>query len=444
MRILAILAAVVALFIGGYTWVEDGKSNLPNIVLISVDTLRADRVGVYGHPQPITPHIDQLGTEGAVFFRAAAAMGITWPSHTTMLTGLYPRYHGVRSNVHKLGDDVVTIAEILHARGYATGSFVSFKAMQYMCGLGRGFEAVSDPGLSPGNATRDGRVTTDMTIQWLKKRDASKPFFLFTHFFEPHGPYDTTEYAEERLASLGYEGRFRNGADMEFLRKNQTPNGEDLSAMKTLYDGEVHLADQYVGEILAAIEEAGDLDNTVIIFTSDHGQALGDEGRMGHGPVLWDEILHVPLIIRDFRRDRPAQITDLVGLVDIAPTIAELTGTTLPSSQGQSLIAAIDGNPLPLREYYSEVTFLPDLDAPFYNPDRLAVYYDNVKFEVEGGELLAATRFAEPGTRVDDVELLKDDILALAEEYLAGDASVQRAELDEQTLEGLRTLGYIQ
>ncbi|MDT8451106.1 MAG: sulfatase, partial [Wenzhouxiangellaceae bacterium] len=450
--ILVLLTAVLLTACGS----DAGDERPPDIVLVSIDTLRADRVAGYGYPEMLTPNVDAMVRQGVVFEHAVATTGTTWPSHASMLTGLYPRYHGVRSNTHALDENVRSVAELLERAGYATGSFVSFKGMHFLAGLDRGFTTASDRERSPRGAPaiRDGRETTDMALNWLDEQAASEqPVFMWLHLFEPHGPYDPTDYSRRWMAETGYDGLLaENGATMDLLLKQTqaiVAGDRDREALNVLYDGEVLLADRYFGEILEKLDRTGRLDNAVVVFTSDHGQGLGEQERMGHGPVLWEEVLQVPLVVRDYRStSRPRRVAETVSLADIAPTVAELAlGVRLPGTQGVSLAPALAGEPIEPREILAEVALQPpDQVGDWYDPDALAVYTQGLKFVFRNGSV----RAFEVGRKAAEVRpiggpdanpALAEFAGSVAEEFLAGEMATSDAELTESDIEALRSLG---
>lgn len=431
----------------------------PDIIIVSIDTLRADRVAGYGYPEMLTPNVDAMARNGVLFEHAVATTGTTWPSHASMLTGLYPRYHGVRSNTHTLDENVRSVAELLTSAGYATGSFVSFKAMHFLAGLDRGFATASDRERSPPDvpAIRPSRETTDMALEWLAAQaDTEKPIFMWYHLFEPHGPYDLTDYSRRWMADTNYDGVLaENGANMDLLLKKPRAlleREQDRKALNVLYDGEVLLADRYFGEILERLERTGRLDNAVVIFTADHGQGLGEQNRMGHGPVLWEQVLQVPLILRDYRDTAgPRRVSETVGLADIAPTVTALAlGVQLPGVQGVSLLPALAGKPMESREVLAEVALQPsDQVGDWYDPDALAVYTQGLKFvfrkdtvrAFEVGRGAAAVHPLEGG---DGNPVLAEFARSVAEEFLSGEMAPSDAKLTESDIEALRSLGYIQ
>jgi len=438
----------------------------PNIILVSIDTLRADRAGERPVKPTVMPAVERLATGGAFFEYAIAPIGTTWPSHATMLTGLYPRYHGLRSNGHTLPKEVPVISELLSSAGYVTGSFISFKGMHYVGGLGRGFETVSDPDRPSGDvdAIRDGRETMDMALEWLRGLEtADDPVFLWLHLFEPHNPYEVTEYSRQWMEETGYSGLLKDGADQDLLQSQtkkivETPS--ELEALHTLYDGEAELADQYFDELLEALDDLGRIDNSIVIFTSDHGESLGENGRIGHGPVLRQELFHVPLVIRDFRTDGESRrIEQAVGLVDIAPTIARLAlDLALPNVQGRSLIPLIYGNRDADSEagdtpaYFAEVALrTPDQVGDWYDRDAVAVYSQGLEFILhrdEPMEVVLPMHNAQPDSegsaRAEVDDALKAYIEDLVDEFLAGEVQPVKADLEQSDIEALRALGYLQ
>lgn len=438
---------------------DSPEERRPDIVVVSIDTLRADRVAGYGYPEMLTPNVNAMVQNGVLFEHAVAPTGTTWPSHASMLTGLYPRYHGVRSNTHKLDENVRSVAELLESAGYDTASFVSFKGMHYLAGLDRGFGIASDRERRPSDepAIRDGRETTDMALSWLDEQAQSgRSIFMWLHLFEPHGPYEPTDYSRHWMKKSNYDGVLADeGATMDLLLKQPhslLQRDEDRKALNVLYDGEVLLADHYFGEILDRLEKTGRLDNAVVIFTSDHGQGLGEQQRMGHGSVLWEEVLQVPLVIRDFRSASGSQrVPETVGLSDVAPTVVDLAlGIQLPETQGSSLLPALSGEPLEPREILAEVALQPpEQVGDWYDPEALAVYSQGLKFVFRKGSV----RAFEVGRRAATARLLKDSEAnvalaefagSVAEEFLAGEMSTSDAELTKSDIEALRSLGYLQ
>lgn len=430
------------------------------MVLITIDTLRADRLGAYGYDKGITPNLDKLADEGVVFERAVATAGTTWPVHASMLTGLYPRYHGLRRNGLELDADIPVVTELLRDSGYSTGSFVSFKAMHFRGRLNRGFQAASDNDFvkEEEEPIRDGGETTAMALDWLdRESDASSPAFLWLHLFEPHGPYDLTEYSRAWMKENGYEGFLSDGASSEELleRKNDiVASDEHVAAMNALYDGEIQLADKLVGSILDRLEEQGKLENTILIVSSDHGQGLGENGNMGHGATLREDVLHIPLIIRDFRSQGGHRVTETVSAIDFAPTIADAAlGIDLPGVQGRSLLPHLQSKPegQDQREIFAEVELRPDLgEAPgWYDHNATALYADDLKFVERHGQtsVFDPSRRPSSETRLDNPTIndaFTTYLESLRSEFLAGEIETKDVQLTDKEIETLKSLGYIQ
>jgi arylsulfatase A-like enzyme/Flp pilus assembly protein TadD len=290
-----------------------------NVLLITLDTTRADHIGCYGYAQARTPRLDGLARDGVRFARAYAPAPLTLPSHTSILSGLYPAAHGVRNNGHELGPKIRTLAEILKARGFATAAFVSSFSVDSRFGVGRGFDVYDDTfeaekPLKGANAERRAEETFARFSRWLAGVGSGR-FFAWVHYYDPHLPYDPP------------------------------PSYRDGSPGRP-YDGEIAYMDHYVGAVLESLDEKGLLDKTLVVAVGDHGEGLGDKVERGHGIFLYDETMLVPLIIRDpavFRR--PRVVESAVRLIDIAPTILETLGLGADAAgmQGRSLIPWIRG-----------------------------------------------------------------------------------------------------
>ncbi|MGB2712787.1 MAG: sulfatase-like hydrolase/transferase [Vicinamibacterales bacterium] len=299
-----------------------------SLILFTIDTLRADRVGAYGYGAARTPTMDSLGREGAVFTRAFATAPITLPAHASIMTGRYPPGHGARHNGIRVRADVPTIAEALSRSGFATGAFVGAFPLDRRFGLNRGFAAYGDrmprgAGEHPANE-RPGREVADEAIDWLGQHRSSR-FFLWVHFFDPHAPY----------------GDARDGRP---------------TAVR--YDDEIAESDRQMRRVLDALGELRS--TTLVAVTGDHGEAFGEHGEIAHSIFVYDTTLRVPLILAG-PSVRARQIDTPVSHVDLAPTLMRLLGVAPLDSDGVDLTAAIDAGSLPARDLYAE-SFAPLLD----------------------------------------------------------------------------------
>ncbi|MBA3296414.1 MAG: sulfatase, partial [Acidobacteria bacterium] len=340
-RKVAPAAAALVLIAAGAYWMFQRPSATPRsdgpIVLISIDTLRADRLPVYGNTRIKTPHIDRLASDGLVFDNAYAHSPQTLPSHTSILSGDLPFTHGVRDNIGfavRAGQRF--LQHTLKERGFATGGFVSSYVLRKQVGFGGGFDVYDDqlPPVSPdqpiGQVQRRGEDTVARAVAWLDSQ-GSRQFFLFTHIYEPHTPYAPPD----RFAS-------------------QDP-----------YDGEVAYSDEIIGKLLDHLREKDLYDDATIVLLSDHGEGLGDHGESEHGLFLYRETIRVPLIVKlPGSRGGGRRVAAPVQHVDVVPTILELTGggevSGLPNPAstavpGRSLLAVLDGDAaLPAARIYSE------------------------------------------------------------------------------------------
>ena len=302
------------------------------IIIISVDTLRADHLPIYGGSGVRTPHLDALAGDSIVFENAYSQVPLTLPSHASMLTGRLPASIGVRNNLgYRFDASVPSLPTLLKVRGYETGAVVSSYVLRGDTGLGDAFDHYDDrmnnsPGAIVGEIQRRGDATVSAAIEWLDDRQEQR-VFLFLHLFEPHTPYDPPEpYASEYAGSP--------------------------------YDGEIATADAAVGRLLDHLRQAGLYDDATIVFMSDHGEGLGDHGESEHGIFLYREAIHVPLFVKLPGSDRAGErIDDPVGLIDIFPTIGQLAGLDFPPDgiAGRSLLGPGDvGDP---RRIYSETMY---------------------------------------------------------------------------------------
>lgn len=310
---------------------SEGKSSpkrLPNILLISIDTLRADHLGCYGYQGISTPHIDQLAKEGVRFTSCYTPVPITLPSHATIMTGQYPLGHGVRDNgTFRLGEESLTLAEILKKSGYQTAAFVGAFVLDSRFGLDQGFDLYDDQMASNGEKSdllfeeRRAEEVIEAATKWLTNKQPG-PFFLFIHCFDPHAPYRPPE---------SYLGGMQSACD-------------DPANLAFCYDREIVYTDDCLGRLFQKMKELGLFDQTIICFTADHGESLGEHGEPSHSVFIYDSTIHVPLIIRyPGKIPAAASLSSQVSSADIAPTILDLAGIRLMDSkmQGRSLCPLI-------------------------------------------------------------------------------------------------------
>lgn len=331
----------------------------PNVLIVTLDTTRADHTSAYGYERPTTPRLAEFAKQGVRFEAAYAPMATTLPSHTTMFTGLLPRTHGTLKNGLQVDSSLPLLSEILAKEGYRTGAFLSSFAVSSKFGLQRGFERYDDDFKDgqckwdvarweghkiEGDFCRRGDLTRASAEAWLEKQGylppasgnarstattPEEPFFLWIHFFDAHNPYDPPpEHAKL------------------FPPKGNPPSELDQEIAK--YDAEIHFADQEMGKLFDRLAAAKRLDDTIVIVAGDHGEGLMDHGWMLHGLQIYEEAVRVPFIVR-WPAKLPAGkvIEEPVELADMTPTVLELTGIAMPKAknapEGISLAAAATG-----------------------------------------------------------------------------------------------------
>ena len=292
-----------------------------NVLVITLDTIRADRLGAYGNPHIRTDFVDGLADQGVLFDRCIAPTPLTLPSHASLFTGTYPVFHGVRDNSnYVVPAELMTMAELLSEEGYRTGGFVGAFVLSTRWGLDQGFETYTEPesGYDPtlmsfAQIQRPADAVVDDAIAWLRK-ESEQPWFAWVHLYDPHLPYEP-------------------------------PPGFVSEYPDDPYLGEVAFADAQLSRLHGFLQTAGLDSNTIVVFAGDHGEGLGDHGEFDHGLLIYQTTARVPLIIvHPDSTSRGVRREEVVSLVDIMPTIAEALDLPLPGGiQGQSLWPLVGG-----------------------------------------------------------------------------------------------------
>ncbi len=394
-----------------------------NLVVITVDTLRADHLGCYGYQQVKTPNIDALAAEGSRFTHAFTPVPVTLPSHSSIFTGTYPMLSGMHDfSANKLSPQQPTLASVLKEHGYTTGAVIGSAVLDSRFGLNHGFDFYYDhfdfSRLQESNLEemeRPGNLVADQTLEWLGQ-NYQKKFFLWMHLYDPHFPY-------------------------------RPPPPYDKEYATHPYDGEIAFADSQVGRLLQFLKDKGVYQNTIIVLSGDHGESLGEHGEKTHGFFIYNATLHVPLIIRAPELKTVKLVEASTSLTDIMPTVLNLLKIDVPSQvQGQNLVPLLSGkDEQGPRSLYSE-TFLPRLhfnwselrgvetqnyhfiDAP--KPEL----YDLSKDPGETNNLLAQKKAV--------AEEMQAKLTALIREYSAGPEMAEKTGLDPALMERLKSLGY--
>lgn len=311
-----------------------GSPNHYNVVLIVVDALRADHLGVYGSKRPTSPHIDRIAAGGTVFNNCFAPVPMTQPSFATMYTSLYPVSHGLMRNDAALSSKAVTLAEILHGAGWETGAVVGASNLDSVFGLNQGFEFYED---SLGHKMdpevkmvdrmkrweRSAEEVNHLVLGWVDKQPADHNFFLMVHYYDPHKPYQPP---------APYDSMYERVA------------GDKISEARALYDGEVTYVDQQIGNLVDEFQKRHLKEKTLFLITADHGEGLGDHNWMTHIWKIYDEALHIPLIIAGPGIPAGKRVTAMVQNIDYTPSILDfLNLPQQPQFQGLSFMPLLHG-----------------------------------------------------------------------------------------------------
>ncbi len=417
----------------------------PSVVLITLDTTRADHLGCYGRGLDVTPAIDALAAQGARFELCLATASVTPVSHASILTGRWPYEHGLRVLAGGGGDvldaGVPTLAETLRDAGWSTGAFTSADTVARRYGLWRGFD-VYDTGHGESFAADDPRrnanqrradLTTDRAIAWLGETDG--PVFLWLHFFDPHDP----KLRPPDAFLQDFRARF-----------STVPAGVRPPAG---YDAEVHYMDRQVARLLAALDATGRGDAAVAL-TADHGEGLGDHGWHAHR-LLYQEQIRVPLILRASGVPAGVAVPHVVSTVDLAPTLAEVAGVPSPAKSGRSLLELARGREPAPRVVYADQLNALDLHCSFL--DRRP--QDDLLFTASDGawKLIHRPNHAgqdelyhlaeDPGelqNRIaDEPEVARRLLADLTARGAFRDAAFDSDSVDDDTRSALEGLGYV-
>lgn len=402
--------------------------DLRGVVLISIDTLRADHLGCYGYSRDTSSNIDALANQSIVFNHAVAPVPITLPAHSSMHTGTTPLHHKVHDNInYRLSESSLTLAEILKKNGFATGAIIGAFALDSQFGLDQGFDTYDDDfkdareGFFESGNQRDAAEVTKLANRWLGKHGNDK-FFLFLHYYDPHTPYE-----------LHSGFRFKTA-----LGK---PSARDA------YDSEIAYTDYHVGKVIETLKEMGLYDSTLIILTSDHGESFGEHGENGHSFFIYHSTLHVPLIIKIPQSRIPVKIYDVVGLVDIVPTVCGLLGIEPDLEvQGRDLRACFSQEP---RSEPERALFCESLKATIYGAQSLlGVVTSRYKYiQTTRSELYDLfDDLGETDNIIEDepeiARKLQEQLMHMLGENV-GPGTDSKVELGQEDLSRLRSPGYV-
>lgn len=452
----------------------------PNILVIVIDTLRADRADFYDTHRDLTPFLASLADHGTVFWRAYAQSSWTLPSVASLWTSRYQSQHNVTTANSVLADTERTLAEVLHERGYLTGGFSANTLVTKQRGFGQGFDQY-DAYLEDTHQPRkpfakepadrlNQRSLAWLDTHWVHQNSAA-PVFLYLQYMEPHAPYMPPPEILERLMSrhANADELRQTYGDMLFVHHErwERPDAEALSVIRDTYDAEVMSLDGHIRELFAELGQRGFLRNAIVVITADHGEELMDHGALGHCKTLYDEVIRVPLLLVTPNQRERLDVHSVVSLIDIAPTVLGLSGIPVPASfEGRPLGAFLQpphqGNWLsavagifhqPESEApaaYSELLHLPSrqkVDAPRH---VRTLVVDSHKLILGGGGGIEAYDLGlDPGeTNPDglnptDRRALQQTLETVRQRATRNASAPQTRPLDERDKERMRALGYV-
>jgi arylsulfatase A-like enzyme len=445
-----------------FLWAFGTPNPKTNVLFITIDTLRADHLHSYGYSRETAPYLDRLSREGARFGTVYCQLPATGPSHTSIFTSRYPHTHGVVANGWVLSNTQMTLAEIFKERGYETAAFVSSFPLDAQFGLDQGFDTYDDEFSIEGSTKKNisswehhnvkegfdrrADVTTHKVLQWLNK-NKEKPFFLWVHYFDPHAPYDPPK---------------------PFDRMFTEANEDSLHRKIALYDGEIRFTDQEIEKLLKQLDMYHLTNKTLIVVTSDHGEGLGEHNWMGHAVYIYEEELHVPLIMRLPGRIPANTIVNTpIETIDIAPTVLRLLEMPVPEAfEGRDLSSWTEGRTKAPQDgdvyfermhyygkpdYFNETQYLlKRVKGLPLKGEKYGIRHNHMKFiwapSENTEELYDLAQDPE-----ENVNIARGDQRDLAAPYRkmlqrwvrSHPFSGPRQEIDEKTREKLRSLGYI-
>lgn len=414
-----------------------------NVLLIVIDTLRADHMSAYGYPRPTTPRLVELARESVTYRRAYSQAPWTTPSIGSLLTSRSPTALGIHGDRSPLPDAARLLSEALRDAGFSTGGIVSHDYCSTRWGFARGFDHFDESSIRGYQAVTSPRVT-NLGIAFVDAQ-GDRPWFLFLHYFDPH-----FSYVEHRHFAFGgrtpdYAGPIESRMRFKALYPTRPDlDADDLLELERIYDSEIAFTDHHVGRFLDHLRARGLLDRTLLILTADHGEEFLDHDDLGHAKTLYDELVRVPLMLR-MPGAAPALIDAPVGLIDVYPSVLDYLGLAAePGATGRSLLRDGRPDPAPARPVYAETSRLGRYLHSIVNGSHKLV------LDLESGAVELYDLRDDPGERRDlatrepqRAAALRAQLEAYVARQRASAEQRRELELSEEERERLELLGYL-
>lgn len=452
-----------------------GQSARPNVLVIVLDTLRADHLSCYGYGRPTSPNIDALAAEGILFESAFTTCNWTLPSHASLFTGLHPIQAGATSETLHLPAENGTLAEALSTAGYRTAAFICNGWVSKERGFDQGFSEYHEmwrrenlPARRAVHQTIES-ITVDRMVEWIEAAGSSpEPFFLFANLngvhlsYSPREPYLTRFLSEDYPPAL-VQWTMQITSWWDHLTGQIVLGEREFRLLNDLYDGEIGFADAQVGRLVHALKQTGILDDTLVIVVSDHGENLGERDRIDHMMTMYETVLHIPLVMRYPAAFKPARASEIVSITDVAPTILDLCGaadqmphlsaeqTSLANSANRRREYVIAGNERPVTGIDLLKNRYPGYDWTLIDyrmrclrtASHKLIWNENHSFEMYN----LAKDPKEMTNLADEQPATQRQLLGLLQKRFEEIADTREHPMfqsqDEETLEKLRSLGYI-
>jgi len=436
-----------------------------NVVLISLDSLRADHVGAYGYKRDTSPNFDRIAKEGVLYRNAISTSPWTLPTHLTMFTGLSELSHGVVVDTRVLPQSIPTLGEIFHEAGYATGGFISGPYVGPQYGYGRGMDSYVDLSAEFGGKGAEARGAilspkiNELGLEWLDDNH-TRPFFLFLHYFDIHydyvppPPYDT-------MFDPDYTGTIDGRRFIERDDVHAKMASRDLDHILALYDGEIRFTDSYVGKVLENLKAKGLMDSTVVMIVADHGEEFFEHGNKGHHRTVYDEVLRIPFLLRLPGGEHAGKTEDRqVSLIDVFPTLLDAAGLPPPAgAEGESLVGWLRGEASARDAVFSDfydkrgfnlqVARRTPVDKTIQHFNRIThpksspVEYYDLAGDAAESDNRADQHPAETAASLEIMSQWLEDQWRFHRRVEGTTGAHESIEIDDETMQKLKSLGYV-